>query len=158
MGWEFLSLALPLGLALLLVSAGIEDARVREIANWKNAAIALLAPLWWVSIGMAPWPDMAIQVGVALIVLAAFCVAFHFGWMGGGDVKMIAALALWVPVPALIQILLVMSIVGGLITVVMLIDHRIRKAAGNPEVPYGVAIAIAGLMILREPLLNHFTL
>lgn len=158
MGWEFLSLALPLGLALLLISAGIEDARVREIANWKNAAIALLAPLWWVSIGMAPWPDMAIQVGVALIVLAAFCVAFHFGWMGGGDVKMIAALALWVPVPALIQILLVMSIVGGLITVVMLIDHRIRKAAGNPEVPYGVAIAIAGLMILREPLLNHFTL
>ena len=158
MGWEFLSLALPLGLALLLVSAGIEDARVREIANWKNAAIALLAPLWWVSIGMAPWPDMAIQVGVALIVLAAFCVAFHFGWMGGGDVKMIAALALWVPVPALIQILLVMSIVGGLITVVMLLDHRIRKTAGNPEVPYGVAIAIAGLMILREPLLNHFTL
>ena len=158
MGWEFLSWALPLGLALLLVSAGIEDARVREIANWKNAAIALLAPLWWVSIGMAPWPDMAIQVGVALIVLAAFCVAFHFGWMGGGDVKMIAALALWVPVPALIQILLVMSIVGGLITVVMLIDHRIRKTAGNPEVPYGVAIAMAGLMILREPLLNHFTL
>jgi prepilin peptidase CpaA len=158
MGWEFLSWALPLGLALLLVSAGIEDARVREIANWKNAAIALLAPLWWVSIGMAPWPDMAIQVGVALIVLAAFCVAFHFGWMGGGDVKMIAALALWVPVPALIQILLVMSIVGGLITVLMLIDHRIRKTAGNPEVPYGVAIAIAGLMILREPLLNHFTL
>ncbi|KKI17791.1 A24 family peptidase [Sphingomonas sp. Ag1] len=158
MGWEFLSWALPLGLALLLVSAGIEDARVREIANWKNAAIALLAPLWWVSIGMAPWPDMAIQVGVALIVLATFCVAFHFGWMGGGDVKMIAALALWVPVPALIQILLVMSIVGGLITVVMLIDHRIRKTAGNPEVPYGVAIAIAGLMILREPLLNHFTL
>ena len=158
MGWEFLSWALPLGLALLLVSAGIEDARVREIANWKNAAIALLAPLWWVSIGMAPWPDMAIQVGVALIVLAAFCVAFHFGWMGGGDVKMIAALALWVPVPALIQILLVMSIVGGLITVVMLIDHRIRKTASNPEVPYGVAIAIAGLMILREPLLNHFTL
>lgn len=158
MGWEFLSWALPLGLALLLVSAGIEDARVREIANWKNAAIALLAPLWWVSIGMAPWPDMAIQVGVALIVLAAFCVAFHLGWMGGGDVKMIAALALWVPVPALIQILLVMSIVGGLITVVMLIDHRIRKTAGNPEVPYGVAIAIAGLMILREPLLNHFTL
>lgn len=158
MGWEFLSWALPLGLALLLVSAGIEDARVREIANWKNAAIALLAPLWWVSIGMAPWPDMAIQVGVALIVLAAFCVAFHFGWMGGGDVKMIAALALWVPVSALIQILLVMSIVGGIITVVMLIDHRIRKAVGNPEVPYGVAIAIAGLMILREPLLNHFTL
>ena len=74
---------LPALLVLLLVSAGIEDARTREIANWKNAAIALMAPLWWVSIGLAPWPDMAIQIGIAAGVLALFCVAFHFGQMGG---------------------------------------------------------------------------
>ena len=157
MGWDFLSWALPMVLALLLISAGIEDVRVREIANWKNAAIALLAPIWWVAIGMTPWPGMAIQVGVAVIVLMAFFAAFHFGWMGGGDVKMIAALALWVPVPALIQILMIMSIVGGAITMLMLIDHRLRKIQESPEIPYGVAIAMAGLLGLREPLLNHFT-
>ncbi|WP_231731754.1 A24 family peptidase [Sphingomonas sp. CCH5-D11] len=144
-------------LGLLLLSAGIEDARVREIANWKNAAIALLAPLWWLAIGIAPWPGMAVQLAVALVTLALFCVAFHFGQMGGGDVKLIAALALWMPVTALIQLLLIMSIVGGAITIVMLIDHRFRKNSGNPEIPYGVAIAIAGLIGLREPLLNHFT-
>lgn len=157
MGWNFLSWALPIMLGLLLLSAGIEDARVREIANWKNAAIALLAPLWWLAIGIAPWPGMAVQLGVALVTLALFCVAFHFGQMGGGDVKLIAALALWMPVTALIQLLLIMSIVGGAITIVMLIDHRFRKNSGNPEIPYGVAIAIAGLIGLREPLLNHFT-
>ena len=43
MGWDILSWGLPVVLALLLVSAGIEDARIREIANWKNAAIALMA-------------------------------------------------------------------------------------------------------------------
>lgn len=157
MGWTFLSWALPATLGLLLLSAGIEDARIREIANWKNAAIALLAPLWWLAIGIEPWPGMAIQIGVALVVLALFCVAFHFGQMGGGDVKLIAALALWMPVTALIQLLLIMSILGGIITVVMLFDHRFRKRSGNPEIPYGVAIAIAGLIGLREPLLNHFT-
>ncbi|OWK28290.1 A24 family peptidase [Sphingomonas mucosissima] len=157
MVWNFLSWALPATLGLLLISAGIEDARVREIANWKNATVALLAPLWWLAIGIEPWPGMVVQTGVALVVLTLFCVAFHFGQMGGGDVKLIAALALWMPVPALIQLLLIMSIVGGAITIVMLIDHRIRKNSGNPEIPYGVAIAIAGLIGLREPLLNHFT-
>ena len=43
MGWGILSCALVAALVLLLLSAGIEDARRREIANWKNAAIALLA-------------------------------------------------------------------------------------------------------------------
>lgn len=157
MGLNFLSWALPVILGLLLLSAGIEDARVREIANWKNATIALMAPLWWFAISIAPWPGMVVQIGVALVVLALFCVAFHFGQMGGGDVKLIAALALWMPVGALIQLLLIMSIVGGALTIVMLIDHRIRKNSGNPEIPYGVAIAIAGLIGLREPLLNHFT-
>ena len=157
MGLNFLSWALPVILGLLLLSAGIEDARVREIANWKNATIALMAPLWWFAIGIAPWPGMVVQIGVALVVLALFCVAFHFGQMGGGDVKLIAALALWMPVGALIQLLLIMSMVGGALTIVMLIDHRIRKNSGNPEIPYGVAIAIAGLIGLREPLLNHFT-
>ncbi len=156
MGWDFLSWGLPAVLGLLLVSAGIEDARVREIANWKNAAIALLAPLWWVAIGLAPWPDMAVQLGIALLVLVLFAVAFHFGQMGGGDVKLIAAIALWLPITPLLQLLIVMSLVGGALTIVMLIDHRFRKGGGTPEIPYGVAIAIAGLMGLREPLLNHF--
>jgi prepilin peptidase CpaA len=156
MGWNILSWGLPATLGVLLVSAGIEDARIREIANWKNAAIALMAPLWWLSIGLAPWPDMVAQLGIAVLVLALFCVAFHFGQMGGGDVKLIAAMALWLPVTPLVQLLLVMSLVGGVLTIVMLIDHRVRKNSGNPEIPYGVAIAIAGLLGMREPLLNHF--
>ena len=135
--------ALLLGaLALLLVSAGIEDARTREIANWKNAAIALLAPLWWLLAGYG-WVDMAWQLGIALIVFAVFIGAFHFGWMGGGDVKMIGALALWLPGQALLFMLMVMSIIGGVLTLIMMIDHWRRKAPGVVETPYGVAIAIA---------------
>jgi len=143
-------------LVLILVSAGIEDARIREISNWKNAAIALLALPWWFAMGLSPWPDMAIQLGVALAVFALFAAAFHFGMMGGGDVKMIAALALWFPFDKLVTLLVIMSLAGGAITLVMLIEKWIRRRSEQPEVPYGIAIAIAALLTIREPIFNPF--
>lgn len=145
---------LPAVLALLLLSAGFEDVRVREIADWKNAAIALLAPAWWWATGLEPWPGMGVQIAVALAVFGLFAAAFHLGLMGGGDVKMIGALALWFPFSQFAQLLIVMSLVGGAITVAMLVERRWRGR--EVEVPYGVAIAIAGLFALREPILNHF--
>lgn len=143
-------------LAILLVWAGIEDVRTREIANWKNAVIAGLAPFFWVANGLAPWPDMAIQLGVAFLVFGFFAGAFAIGQMGGGDVKLIGALALWLPFQPLVWMLVVMSLVGGALTLVLMIEKRIRNRDQAPEIPYGVAIAIAGLVALREPLFNHF--
>lgn len=143
-------------LGLLLLSAGVEDVRRREIANWKNAAIALLAPAWWWVAGVGLWPGAAVQVALALAALGAFAIAFRFGWMGGGDVKLIAALALWLPVAPLAWMLIVMSVAGGALTVVMLVDHLVARREGQIEVPYGVAIVVAALLTLREPILNQF--
>ena len=143
-------------LGLLLVSAGIEDARVREIANWKNAAIALLAPLWWWANGLSLWPAVALQLGVTLIVFALFAGAFALKQMGGGDVKLIAALALWLPLQPLLAMLITMALLGGGITLLMLGDKWLRRTGRTPEIPYGVAIAMAGLLALREPIFNGF--
>ncbi|MBN8808558.1 MAG: prepilin peptidase [Sphingomonas sp.] len=156
MGWGFVSFALFGVLLLLLLAAGIEDARRREIANWKNAAIALLAPLWWVAHGYG-WGDAGWQMLLAIVVFALFVGAFHFGWMGGGDVKMIGALALWLPGNALLFMLVVMSIIGGALTLLMLVDHWRRKAPGVVETPYGVAIAMAAIVALHEPIFNQIT-
>ncbi len=153
---ELCATFLLIALALLLVSAGIEDARTREIANWKNALVAGLAPLWWIANGLPVWPDMAIQLGIGLLILAFFAGAFALGQMGGGDVKLIAALSLWLPVQPLIWMLVLMALLGGALTVVMLIDKWARRQTATPEIPYGVAIAIAGLLVMREPLINHF--
>jgi len=155
MGWGILSYVLGGALVLILLSAGIEDARTREIANWKNAAIALMAPAWWWVLGYG-WADVAWQVGIAVGVFALFVGAFHFGWMGGGDVKMIGALALWLPGPTLFFMLMVMSIIGGVLTLIMMFDHWRRKAPGAVETPYGVAIAMASMLALGEPIFNHF--
>jgi prepilin peptidase CpaA len=152
MGWDnFLVMALAVALGALLLSAGIEDARTREIANGKNAAIALLAPVWWWALGLG-WDDVATQLLVAAIVFAVFVGAFAAGWMGGGDVKMIAALALWLPLGGLLQMLMVMSVLGGAITLAMMIERRWHRRIGAVEVPYGVAIAAAALLALPATL------
>ena len=152
---DYLSFGLLAVLGLLLVSTGIEDARTREIANWKNAAIALLAPAWWWANGLVPWPDVAIQLGIAALVFAIFFGAFCLGQMGGGDVKLIGALALWLPFQPLLWMLVVMSLLGGVLTIVMLADKWWRPQQPPIEIPYGVAIAIAALLTLREPIINQ---
>ena len=155
MGWGLLPYALAIALLAILLSAGIEDARRREIANWKNAAIALLAPVWWVVLGYG-WVDIAWQVGIGLAVFAIFVGAFHFGWMGGGDVKMIGALALWLPFQPLVFMLVFMSIIGGVLTILMMFDHWRTRKPGAVETPYGVAIAMASMLALSEPIFNQF--
>lgn len=146
---------LALALLLLLVAAGIEDARTREIANWKNAAIALLALPWWWANGLSGI-DIAWQLGVALVVFALFLAAFVAGQMGGGDVKMIAALALWLPPGAVLSMLMVMSLLGGALTLLFLADRWRRDAEQVAEIPYGIAIAIAGMLAIANPFLTHF--
>lgn len=156
MAWMHLSAILPLMLAVLLASAGIEDVRRRQIANWKNGLIALLAPVWWYASGLALFPDVAVQVIFATIIFALFLIPFAMRQMGGGDVKLIGALSLWLPLVALEHMLIVMSLAGGALTLLIMADRWRLKKAGPPEIPYGVAIVVAGLIAAREPIFNHF--
>ena len=144
-------------LIALLLGAGLEDIRHREIANWKTGAIVLLAPAWWWANGLYIWPDVAIQIGLAIGVFAIFATTFHFGWMGGGDVKLIAALALWLPFGGFVAMLVAMSLAGGAITLAMVLEHRLRRREGQIEIPYGVAIAFAAIVTIHEPILNQLT-
>jgi prepilin peptidase CpaA len=99
---------------------------------------------------------MAAQLGLATAVFVLFALVFAAGWMGGGDVKLIGALALWFPLQPLLWMLAAMSLAGGAITLALAIEHRLRRRPGALEVPYGVAIAVAALLALREPILNQF--
>ena len=152
-GLSWLLIAL-LAAALLLAAVG--DWRTRIIPNRLNAAIALLAiPFWW-SIGLPLWPGMALQLALGAAVFALFAIAFRFGAMGGGDVKLAAAVALWLPAAGVVKLLVIMSIAGGVLTLAMLAAHRMAKAAGQPEIPYGIAIAFGGIWLIGERFLNQF--
>ena len=143
-------------LAAMLLVAATGDLRARIIPNWLNAAIALLAiPFWWLS-GLPLWPEVVAQIAIAAGVFAVFAIAFRIGAMGGGDVKMVAALALWLPPLAVLKLLVIMSLAGGVLTVAMLVRHRLVKAGGRLEIPYGVAIAFGGFWLIGERYLNQF--
>src|SRR4028118_221583 len=117
-----------------LLAAAVGDWRTRTIPNWLNAAIALGAiPFWWAT-GLSLWPDVAMQVGIALGVLFVFFLAFQMGQMGGGDVKMLFALALWLPPMAVFQLIVIMAIAGGVLTIAMLIPHRLVKRSEERRV------------------------
>ncbi|WP_121115228.1 A24 family peptidase [Croceibacterium ferulae] len=135
-------------LAIVLLAAAVGDWRHRLIRNRLNATIAAGAPLFWLAIGMEPWPGMALQLGLALLVLAICAALFALRMLGGGDAKLLAALALWVPPPAFAELVLVMALAGGVLAAVMLIGGP-RLAANRPAgLPYGIAIAAGGLWVL----------
>ncbi|MDQ3075051.1 MAG: prepilin peptidase [Pseudomonadota bacterium] len=143
-------------LAVMLLWAAVVDIRTRTIANGLNLAIALMAPLFWWSMGVDLWPDAALRVGAAVAVFLLFAFAFRLGAMGGGDVKLAAALALWFAPADTVFLLVLMSLAGGVLTLIVMIEHNIKKNEGRPEVPYGVAIAFGGLWLLAQRFLNHF--
>lgn len=146
----FFTRALLALLALALVVAAVGDWRRRLIENWLTGGIALTAPLLWVAQGYSIWPDIGVQVLLALGLFLFFLIFFALGAMGGGDVKLIAALGLWFPIDLMMNLLVIMSIVGGALTLTLLIHHRMTQKPGRPEIPYGIAISAAGLWIIFQ--------
>lgn len=135
-------------LAIALLVAAFTDIRRRQIDNWLNAAIALGAPAFWWATGLHLWPDVALQLGVAIITFLVLTGLFAIRAMGGGDVKLLTALALWLPWKPFMELLLIMAIAGGILTVVLGMWHVTRRRKDKLKIPYGVAIAGAGLWVL----------
>lgn len=143
-------------LAAMLIVAAFGDLRARIIPNWLNAAIAVTAiPYWWLS-GLAFWPDIMLQIALAAGLFGLFAALFAIGGIGGGDVKLIGAIALWLPLMAMVKLLVIMAMVGGLLSLLMLVRHRLKRGEGEPEVPYGVAIAFAGMWLIGERFFYQF--
>ncbi len=143
-----ISYGLLIGLAIALLIAAFTDIRRRQIDNWLNAGIALAAPAFWWASGLDLWPGVATQLGVALAAFVILAGLFAMKVMGGGDVKLLTALALWVPPFMFMQLLLIMSLAGGALTIVLAGWHIIRGERDRIKIPYGIAIAFGGLWVL----------
>ena len=135
-------------LAIALLYAAATDIRRRQIDNWLTAGIALTAPLFWWASGLSLWPGVAIQLGVATGVFALLAGLFALRMMGGGDVKLLTALAMWIVPADFLKLVIVMAIFGGALTVIVGGWHVIRRERDRIAIPYGVAIAIGGLWVL----------
>jgi prepilin peptidase CpaA len=142
-------------LALLLLIAAIGDVRARIIPNRLCLAVALLAFPFWLLAAPHPLARIATQCGLLLIASPVLLLLFERGAMGGGDIKLIAALMLWLMPAQIPQAFVVMALAGAAVAITVVLSHRIaaRSAeAAPPSVPYGVAIALAMLGALHADL------
>ena len=145
---ETIKYGLLVALAIALLIAAYTDLKSRRIANWLNGAIALGAPLFWWASDMALWPDIAIQVGVAMATFAVLSILFAIRAMGGGDVKLLTGLSLWIAPVLFMKLLMMMALLGGVLTIGFGAWHISRRQRDKLSIPYGIAIAAAGLWVI----------
>jgi prepilin peptidase CpaA len=148
------------GCALLLALAGL-DLHARRLPNPLIAGLCTLyvAHAW---ITATPFSTFEQHAAAALVVLLAGALLFAAGGIGGGDVKLASALALWIGPHGAIAALALASLAGVIIAIAGLVaDRLVRYAAPLPPlawalglvsakrgVPYGVALAFCGLIAL----------
>jgi prepilin peptidase CpaA len=153
------SYVLLIGLAIALLVAAFTDIRRRQIDNWLNGAMALAAPLFWWASGLSLWPDMVWQLAFALGVCAVLIGIAFIGYklnvliLGGGDIKLLGALSLWLAPFTYVQMLLIMSLFGGAMAVAFIIRRVVLKPKTPGRLPYGVAIAFGALFVLAPKIL-----
>lgn len=148
---------------LLLLKLAHSDLRHRRLANTLVISYALLFVLyaWWAGFDPGRWGAHALTAAFAFLVLL---VLFALGAMGGGDVKLGTAVLLWAgPTYALPVVLLIAWVGGGLAVLGLLADrpwaarfaagpsrHIITALSARRGVPYGVALAVAGLWLVWQ--------
>jgi len=139
---------------VLLLSAALAAAAIEDFIRLKISNITCLAVLVTALIAMglngfplALWQNAA----VFLVLLAAGTPLFAAGKMGGGDVKLLACLGLWVNINAGVWLVASALIAGGILAVIYITVRLARVRAGkkyqSKGIPYGIAIAAGASLI-----------
>ncbi len=155
---SFLHFAILAAFAGLMTWAAVEDLRRYLLPNIISVAVVVLYPFY---VWTAPAPvDWLWSLALGGGALAVGFLLFSRGWIGGGDAKLVAVVALWAGPDQFLRFLLVTALAGGALGIALLTIRRLRRAAPQAAVaggatqpksptklplPYGVAIAFGGV-------------
>lgn len=102
-----------------------------------------------------------LAAGTAVLAVAFLCFACR--WIGGGDAKLAAATALWLGFGNLFDYLIYTSILGGALTLLIILFRTIplpavlvgsqwaeRLHRHDAGIPYGIALAAAALIVYPQ--------
>jgi prepilin peptidase CpaA len=147
---------------LLLLYLAVIDIATRLIRN----KICLMLALLGIVGQFAGQTHVTESLVVATILLLLLIVIYQRGWIGGGDVKLLVALAIGLPLVGVIQLLTITALAGGVLAQVHLMMrllpypklapagssfvHRVYaierwRNLRHAPLPYGVAIACGGI-------------
>jgi prepilin peptidase CpaA len=146
---------------LCICYAIVSDFRNLLIPNW----ITIILTSTFVAFAATYLDPGAIMVHVAVMgfVFLVFLAFFLAGWVAGGDVKFIVAIALWMGLEHAINFVMVTTMLGSLLALALLqikkygfllsgtlgntwLFQRVSTLAENRQCPYGVAIGTAALL------------
>lgn len=146
-------------LAGLLIAAAWQDLRTLHIGNGLSIAVATLF-VCWAGFGLIAGAHTLQALGLSIACGAGLFVvgtaAFAAGILGGGDVKLLAAVGLFAGPASIVDLVLVTALAGGLLGVAVLAGAPIGPASTPGEValrrrlPYGPAIAMGGLWVASK--------
>ena len=148
--------------AFTMVQAGITDLTTMKIRNGLVLlfflAYVVLAPFVGFTVSEIAW---SAATGAGVLVFAF--TFFALGWIGGGDAKLAAVTALWFGADHTATYLIYTALLGGALTVSLVLfrmqtlpawlQNRSwigRLHSQQSGIPYGVAMAIAGLLVFPE--------
>ena len=138
--------------------AAVTDLFTLRVPNRIVIALALLfflaAPL--AGLGLA---DIGLHAGLALVALALGFALFSLDLVGGGDAKLFAASCLWLGPQAIVPYALYGALIGGALALLLLFWRAqplpatlaskgwlVRLHSSDEGMPYGIALAAAGLL------------
>jgi prepilin peptidase CpaA len=121
-----MTLSISLALLPLLAIAALFDLRQQRIPNWIAAIAGVLGTA---ALAMNDPGALWLHVLVALLVLIAGIIIWSCGWLGGGDVKLLAALSLWAGPSHVDSLLFATALFGGLLALAMVLA---RRASASP--------------------------
>jgi prepilin peptidase CpaA len=162
-----LQFAALIAFAALMLLAAFEDLRRLMIPNALTLSLCVLWPLYALTA-----PSLFGTVGALVCALAVFfagAFAFSRGYLGGGDVKLLAVATLWAGPAGTPPLLVLTGVLGGMLALFLLmppgaqiaalaraklgpVDIPAKAGAATP-VPYGIAIAAAAMIVVFLP---HF--
>jgi prepilin peptidase CpaA len=158
------TIALPVFAAVMAIAA-YEDFRRLVIPNLLPAVLCVAWPVHFAAVPSLFGAMTA--VGCALAVFIVGAALFARGFLGGGDVKLLTAATLWCGAAGTPSLLVLTGILGGVLTLFLLLPFGAQLAAAGrallgpaaiatehdttKSVPYGVAIAGAALIVVLSP-------
>ena len=147
---------LALLLTVLLLAAAAEDSVRLRISNVTVLLVMVTAVIAAVVVG----PELAVWQNVAVFaaLLAVGTPMFAAGKLGGGDVKLLAAVGLWFDLKGALWMLLDVVLAGGILAILIIAlrslgwSEKMRRRAvilrPGGGIPYGVAIAAGALIAM----------
>ncbi|WP_206953934.1 A24 family peptidase [Trinickia acidisoli] len=146
---------------VVLSILAVSDLRRRRL---PNAVVVAYAALYFIHAWLDGESRVVLEAHVATAIGALVFAAllFRFGWLGGGDAKLFAAVYLWTGLAHATTVFFVISLSGLILALVQLACGRMHGDAGAPAalawlapargVPYGVALAAGGIAAVWLPL------